>query len=546
MKRTILICFIAVVTGSLHVRGQFFFVEIPMGPSETVTCDGGSISNINSYWTGYQTLNDEFDGELMEGTCIGLNLSGNLILNAYDSDKPVFIRYSGPPVAMQPDQAYSIYTDGVSMNSLDLWDISTCLNAICNGAIVGVEVPDDPDDGDELPEIRWHSLELYDEAWKERHYGCFASEKFEQQHMRELIFKFNFLEDVTSFPLGWIALRESESWYMSDIEDSGMSSNNQVYLNGGGTIIRHDLPGFPSEAHVDTTFLNPFSNPDIQQAITLNIQPGEWLIFQPFTYLQGGEVEGQNNVYHPLSILANGGNVCISQAFWELVAEPGEMIQIIDTDFLMNRGSCIRIEKDAMFRIGPGADYEFGLRGTGMLALHSGARLELLEESTFELNTMLVLFDNSWENEPQPVEVYLRPGQIWRFGLLSSLDNRSVEDKMKVIFHMNGGLLDLGPLTEEERRSIEVRWPAHVQSALSIHRAIPQGEGEWLLEWNSPGEEEILMECYDTCGKLLESTRLNALEGYNQVRITCASLSGIGVVTLRNASGNSDSVLVFR
>ncbi len=532
-----------------RMHAQFFdYIDIPDGPSTSVTCNGTTYNDILTNWEAYQTEDNSWQGTHLEGQCLLYN-GYEIILDGYDHTRAVFLRYLGPPIQVPVNAVCTFRAVGMSESSVDFWDIDQCMDGICQGVIAGIEVPDDPADEDDDPEMRWHPLEMYAtnplaESAGDRQFGCFGSERFEEQYLKEIILRLNPVQGLSGLSCSLSSFRYA-AWIPS-LQDYSVNGNNEVSLWDNALAI-NDLPAFPSESSVDTIFFQPFNNPDQQQTITVLIDGGySSLTFQPFTMISGGPVEGNPLLHHPLHIVADQGNVCISEFWGDVVSNPGETLQLIGADLLMNRHSCFRFVTGATLMIGPDTDYLYGKHGSGMLALHSGAKVVLLEESAFTLNTTLVLFDNSWEESPHFIHIYLRPGQIWRFGPLAHIDNRSEGDAMKVIFHLEGGLLDLGILSPEERRHIEVITPAE-ESPLRVLRTIPSGEGEWIVEFNAHQQGEMHAEAFDLSGKLIYSQAVHAESGYNQFRLQLTGVAAsAAILRLRQGSLLSEGVKVVR
>ena len=510
------------------------------------TCDGIEFFPSTTTWEAYQTEDNLHDGAVLSTSCIYVSDGMQLHFLNYDAERSVFVRYVGPQVSLLTNDVCTMSVDVGQVQNFNFTAVELCGEGLCQGAILEIEVPDDPNDLDELPERRRYTLEMNYSNYGIIGTNCFATERFESNNLVELTLKFNVIEGLSNLymdsPVLWSA--SSVDQLTQEYLAQSMNSSNEIDLSFWGMLITmNELPDFPSESSVDTLFVTPGANPEIQQTVDIVIGEDTALAFQPFTVIDGSPVMGNPDLHHGVNFIFQGGTFCFPYGWWDDIAMgPGEKLQLISGNIEMSRLSCFRIEVDATLHIGPDATFQYGRNGSGMIALHSNCNVVLEGEVDFTFNSLFSLWDNSWEETPSDIHIWLRPGQRWIFGPEARIMNRSTNEKMKVVFHLAGGFLDLGKLTPDDLRHVRVETMASVQG-LTISRTIMLDNGEWLIELNAPESGPLTLEAFDASGKLLSRSSIEAMAGYNQMRWDSKrEKPAIVVLNIRNAQGENASV----
>lgn len=145
--------------------------------------------------------------------------------------------------------------------------------------------------------------------------------------------------------------------------------------------------------------------------------------------------------------------------FIELVATPGGIYTHRKGKIETSWGTCMRFQPDATLRIAPHAHLEYGHMGMGMLALQSGAQVDIQESSSMLVNGTIRMFNEPWQTDIESIHVDLSAGNSLIFGPYATIENFSTNEAMKLVIHMNGGYLDVRNLSEEELNHIQFVYP---------------------------------------------------------------------------------------
>lgn len=482
-------------------------------------------------WELFQTEDNNYNGIHTLDFCGAYADNAFKYFNA-DLDKAIFIKNTVEQIPLEPNQSYTIQSENVFGYSADFSDPNLCGQGICQGAIIEVEVPDDPNDLDDLPEIRTHYLEaVYVDGLLRM--PCFASEYFENQKIVSFI--------IRVFPQGiqgniqypYLELWKSEQIQEIDtayLLDDVFNNNIYFYNDFSAYMVMHDPLSFPSAQNV--TFAEAASDVDNTQVqdITIGMSNYSTLVFQPFTDIRGALIEGSETERHNVILTLENANVCITYYFFEIVMEPGDELAITKANVMMNHGSCIRIEKDATLRINENSHFDYGYNGEGMIALNSGSSLILEKNASIEFNSIFSMWENPWEETPSNIEIYVNPGNKLVFGKYSSIANKSIDNRMKLVIHANGGLVDLSGLSDEDLEHVIVVYPTQSNDLEILQCTSLTADGSIFTAIHCTQEGKANYVITDMSGREIEKGEIKMNSGYNTFHFNLPSSSPDAVI----------------
>ncbi|MFN0032336.1 MAG: T9SS type A sorting domain-containing protein [Flavobacteriales bacterium] len=539
------IVLVAVGCCSNRASAQFEFAN----PVINLCADG--ITEISSYenWTAYQTIDGTMNGELDTQHCINLGSLGSdaaILEEEIDISKPVFLHWHGSPVLLQPNYLYNIWPSMYNEGAINTTDITYCDDGFCQGYGIAVQVPDDPDDADSEPQIRWHFQEFGTSQWSGGFApACLASEYFESdQHIVDLYLKFQFNPGFSQFYV--YANYLDYVWDMQTIDNSSIqwyyNGANNYSLDWGNYLALHEL-SFPNLANITYLELTPQPNTATQEEVILTIGYETTLTFQPYTDLRGALIEGSADLRHNVTLINNGGEFCMPM-FFELVFGPGENFVFNDGHVGLAWGSCLRFQPQSTLHLGYHAMLHYGEQGMGMLGLQSGCALQMDELAELHIDNTVRMFNEPWQTDLEDVHIYLREGNQLVFGPYSHLENFSTNEEMKLVVHLEGGYLNIDELSDEEKKHIEVEYakknetlallqlqgnPATDVLSCSLH-ALAEGNAQCLIT--------------DANGKLIQSGSVLLQSGYNHVTTDISALSE-GIYFARFTLHDANVVIQF-
>lgn len=525
---------------SLAVDAQFSFIE----PITNLCADGETPTTSFVGWEAYQTYDGTKDGERDTLHCIQLGeltYQATILESEIDISKPVFLHWQGAPVALQQDYLYNISMYASSMSAINLTDINYCDDGFCQGYGIAVQVPDDPEDGDTIAETRWHFQEFGQTFWGGDYApACLPSEQFTtDQYITDIYLKFLFMPGFSEYSVYDLYL--DYVWDMQLLTNDELpwyyAGDNSYSLGWGNYLALHDAALFPNLNNISYLELSPQPNTATQENITFFINQEATLTFQPYTDMRGALLEGSDEIRHTVSLVNNGGEFCMPFGF-ELVFEPGDRYIFNDGHLGMAWGTCMRFQPDSKLQIGAHAMLHYGEQGMGMLALQSGCEMLLSHHAELHINNTVRMFNEPWQTTIEDIHLFLNDGNQLVFGPFAHLENFSMNEEMKLVVHLNGGYLDLGNLSEEERKHIEVIYPEQNEEL-----AVLQVLGNPALEQlqctvHSMKEANTRVEIMDANGRLVMEMNGMLVSGFNQLSIDISSLSS-GVYISRLSQGSA-------
>lgn len=528
MKKLYLVFLLAAI--GTFGRAQFGFDT----PINQLCFDGQTALQVFQHWEAYQTLDNLYNGTIDSTVCINLgNLLGmaELPTAEFDPTKPVFLRWhSDDGYYLEPNMLYalSIYLNMDMINT----DVQDCEDNVCNGFIVRVRVPDNPNDFDLLPEYRTHVQEFVLTEFGNISV-CLPTESFlEGTYIEDIVLKMYVQPDAPSLQVYDPFLEYV--WSSAMLTTNEMLSYQTDQFNYSlwpftNYVVQYQETTFPALEAISYLDVSPVPNIAELAVVNLTLQEYASLSFQPFTALRGALVEGQTEQRHILSII-NNGTVCMN--FWfELVMPPGGTFTYQRGKIESSWGSCMRFVPDATLRVGQDAVLEFGEQGMGMLATQSGALIDLEENAQLVLHCPLRMFNEPWQTNIENVHVYLKPGNALVFGPDASLENFSTDATMKLVVHLQGGYLDMANLSNEERKHIELVYEDAVVGMDWVSQESLVTDGEWNGACRVQGQSPLTWEVYNSAGQRMWSSTLPNDQPYVQMSFATGALAK-GLYTL--------------
>ena len=424
----------------------------------------------------YQTVNDQWDGDVDTTRCFPFSQASegaNCDLSSLDSERPLFIRAKFDSMVLEPNTVYNFFL-AIDNSQLLQYPIdygTNCSNSVCTGFLAGVEIPDESGTGKIL---RWYQMNEGPNNDFGHFSYCFLSEKFGGT-LKYLIAKITFTAELPAnailyFETGGVMEHDASFWeipnptIVPDIYFNGSSYDagiSELYNSNGW--IYHFLflypdTGYPSPQHIGYHEVQISPNKPQPQEINLIAGQNEVLMFQPFTQLRGGMVEG-DTLRHQVNLVSNGMSMCLEQVV-ELVFNDG-------TSFIYNYGdihfgnynACFMFRKGGRLKIGDGATFNYGNYGLGILAMFPDSKLEFGENATLIIDGRMMLMGYP-EAPEKELHIELKPGQKLVFSERSRLMRghwTTVPVHLNV--HMLGGELDDANLPPDDRALIRRIYP---------------------------------------------------------------------------------------
>ncbi len=491
--------------------------------------------NQTSFWLIYQTLNGKWNGEIDSSRCISVEEVGNdleIALHQIDPEKPLFIKSLMNDANKDFLESNTLHYPAFVIRLSDDAIINLnedCENDLCTGLTVGIEIPDST--GFET-DLRIYKSTATQASSKVRAEMCIATEKFDENYLKEFVFKVTFInQDLDD---GWLRLRyvyneefptvwEDYRVYDLPIAESlydGMSYNATLYdfsLYGGNMLLMYTGTTYPSSEHISFVEAHLLSNKPTQETINIYINEYETLVYQPFTQLRGGLTEGSDSLRHIVNLINNGANLC--------------MYGIIDfafegpTHYIHNGGqvefhgatSCMIFKNGGTLNVGENTTFHYGNGGEGMLAISEGSTINIGKGGTLVIDNHMVLKSNG-NKENQQVFMELNPGCALRFDENAKLSHVGLNPEMRLNVYMNGGVLDDHLLMEAERQLINKIYPEpNKQNNFKISPNPTIGPLKVSMVLKNKGDFNF--QIIDINGKIIQSFNKSAQKGFNEFNL---------------------------
>ena len=461
------------LTLNILFPGNIFCQQIPSADAytaEDTVCiwDNTITFTTTKKYTAYQTTDNTFNGPIDSNYCVSLKydeaFSGLSFWPAdFDLSRSIYIKAQinvNEQIPLEKDAVYTLEED--FLNGTDgLIFGNDCSELICSGLIIGITIPDSTLTSDTT---RWHVIsgDSYD------YNTCFATEKFEDQKLNSLIYKFTINPDLAEVAkdysppyinqLGDVQLITD----LTNVDGNYLGGEYNVYdyyfLSYPIGVLKYDNLTYPSTSYFDYIDVSPNPNTTDVQIINLTINEGFTLLTQPYVQLRGAQVEG-DTLRHEVNLINNGGTFCVSVA---------EMIFDGNTHYIFKKGamdlyspmSCLMFRNGASIEIADDGHLAYGKNGTGVLGLGSGGTIKIGKNASLTINNRVSIIKNPNSVYSGDIYMNLNKGSKLTFGQGASItnDEKSLNGGHLCIY-MNGGELDMSGLDDFSQQLIRLIYP---------------------------------------------------------------------------------------
>lgn len=549
------------VFSQLIYSNSFFYYD-------TLACPFDSSKTIITpkNWYLYQTTDGTWEGPADSTRCISVEPSGSfqqprVALSQIDPGKPLFLRAKPAEfVGLDYFEANQLYNGQISFhvsNNLALPVAgANCVQDLCSGFFVGIAVPGP---------TRFHTG-LLDNSGLPPTYlyrdiiACFPTEYFFEQQLAEFVAKFTFAQgvnlaneflhlDYASITPGFL-----QPGLISEVNadiDNYNPANDEYDVNvaeavtGGGFffenfLLQYTAPTFPSAQDPSYVVGTVEPNTPDPQVINLVVDPFQTLEIQPFTYLIGAPVQGNDTLRHQVNLVNNGGDICLN--FVDFVLAGGEEYRHGGGNMTFNNAfSCMQFRDGSALRVLEGAALHYGNHGAGMLALCAGGTIVLERNAALTVDCVLNLAECNDALPPQQIFMDLPPGARLVFTDKARLTNRfSQGQQMLLNVRMLGGTIEDWALASEDKALIRRIYPEpspHFDENVTISPN-PFGESFRLI-FLAKKPEEVTLRWTTLSGQTVREEKFWSVEGPNEWQPEPPVSAGAYLLTLETLSGKT-------
>lgn len=536
----------------------------------TVPCgSGGGTVTLPAGWQVYQTTTDTWDGP-QELQCINLvPASWNqavLTLSEAIPGQKIFVKKTfNNPIEANSPFAIDSYTSSQGM-------LTDCTQPeTCSGLRIRLIIPSHPDSlvptavddrffGFNDPQF-WTNL-------NEGVHNCLLTQHPGPQSIEFMIFEImpDWEEALQQVTLGSVIIEpggtewpgESIEWiYQSNFYDhfqyqsiSGTHTYDFLYgSNYSHAYVGYDpANGYPSESnpyYIDVQPDNGTPNPVQQQIAVIFESDDPWYEqfstqFQPYAFIRGALVEGNDTLRHLLEMHFNETHAC-GPSLVDMPLEPGNGMCVRNASFEFAEGKCFVLQKDSYLNIKESSALNYGLSGVGMLGLLDGSEINVMRHATGH-------FGNTWalvDKNPNPdhhghTEVYLHPGATLMFGQRARIKNFSEGERMKIRLHMLGGTVDFSGLPADDLRHFEFIYPENLAETTLELLGNP-AHNEINFRWMAAEEGRCAVRLVDLQGRVVGADVFDQQKGWNY-RVMPVAGAAAEVIILEVSAGGKHAV----
>lgn len=551
MRTTILayLLFFAVFCSAQSIPNSGFLNPQP------VPCPADTTQTVMGYpeWEAYQTFNDKWDGPIDTTICIDIGqTSSQATIPFYQTDlnRKVFLRSkmdSSTFPQLQPHFVYSIVDDLNIPLNMTLDTSSACPNGMCSGAITVVEVPDSSGLAYSTREYKgaltndWISTQNFN--------TCFASEKFVDQKVIEHILSFKTISMGADQEL--VVDRSRFASWLGDqvvlndgnIESARSGQFEYPLLNQfTNFIVAYQETSYPSPDSVSYLELTPDPNVSTQSMIDLTIGSRVGLHYELFAQFQGALVLG-DTIRHNINVI-NYGEQCVSSLV-EIVWNGGNRFTFAggNVDF-GGASACFQFGSGGTLAVADNATFNYGAPGRGILALRTGAEVEIGRDAELIIYNKLYLQEYWEETQSQNIEMTLGQGSRLTFAPGACIDNsNSISQNMKLVVYLDGGFVDLNGLSPTDRDKVIVkRLAQESETALTLFGSIASDQLEFELLTRSFETAELNI--FSSNGAYIKSVSVVLEKGPNRILLDLSGMSN-GLYILEAIHGDRKETVRF-
>lgn len=472
-------------------------------------------------WSVYHTKNNLWDGEVDSAWCISLDYimqvgPDYMYISAeeIDGERPVFIRtlnHPDLPVLMPPNMLFVV-------GGLILLEDGTILhlgtgNPPASGILISIDIP--AEDGVQR-DRRNNFYEFGDSTIGSYSESCFASEKFADQYLQEVVLALSLrytidkgylaeLGAINVYPVYYFDILAQhdidKQWWVDTSYVIPVSELGSMPYPIENYLLPYTSPEYPSSQHISYYELSPFTLSDTAVTISVLVEEYMSLVPQPFTAFRGGLVEGSDSLRHCVELINNGGSLCLEIV--EIAFEDDtKYVHKAGTVEMTTDAACMMFKAGAAMEIGDKAHLDYGSPAKGFLAMKQGSQLILNDDASMTINNTLVLQLTPTTDRTHPT-VYLHPGSKLSFSETAHLEAWGSAD-LRLQVMMLGGTLDVDALDVNERALIEIIYPSTIDHSDHDKLIVIQDQpGQIRVLFNGEQAEQGTIYIVDLMGRVL-------------------------------------------
>ncbi|MBK8341760.1 MAG: hypothetical protein IPK99_18085 [Flavobacteriales bacterium] len=149
---------------------------------------------------------------------------------------------------------------------------------------------------------------------------------------------------------------------------------------------------YPGPGHVSYLDITPLPNVATPTNVTLTLDLFTGFNLQPYTQLRGGAVLNNDTLFHNLTVVNNGADLCMTFMIAELIWGEGDRYMHQDGHLgFEGARSCFLFTAGSTLEVAPGATLHYGLGNRGMLALNVGCDVVVGAGAELVMHGMVVL-----------------------------------------------------------------------------------------------------------------------------------------------------------
>ena len=528
------ILFLLVSAGNAQVTLPGFAV----GDTVTRICSWDTTTSVLTFtgWEAYQTVNGTWNGPVDSTICIDLahvvggSVQARIDFDDTDTSRPVFVRLlldSSSAIPLPADDQFVFTCSGYPLSGTILDPGVLCPEGLCTGMQVAVRIPDSTGTGSDL---RWYRSS-YGAQMSEPFSVCVPTERFPDNALRELIIKFTLSSPGAGqqfrflFTDAFDLLQNGNLVRLTEALLPQYQVSSTEYLIGSGFglnyLVMYEDTTYPGPDHVSYLDFTPLPNVPAPTTVTVSLEPYSGFNFQPFTQLRGGAVLNNDSVFHNLTVVNNGAELCMAYQIAELIWGAGDRYVHQDGHLgFEGERSCFLFRRGSTLEVGAGTTLHYGVGNRGMLALNAGSDVVIGAGGELRMYGTLVLTEGSGAQIPQDLHTTLGPGAKLSFAPGAKVVNAfSMNGDMRWVIHVDGGAVDLSGLNEQDRRKIVVvQLPAEELTPLTI---VPQQDGV-LVQYatRTPGSGRLFV--FDALGRSVVERSFVSSLGPDQLQLSTA------------------------